>query len=190
MTFCSCCQLHMHIIIYMACWKKGGSANLGYSQISWNLLSFGQQTGYHVLQFVRIWRPEFVKLAHDFCWTQTKEINQHQILLFLFRFQGSHMPWKSSNFKIKTQGLKFLKIAVGAGKSLKFFANFIQQSFSSVWGENWRTLCFECLMWHCIGLILPLWSPWKVIDVSLKGLKILEFLVEKSVRTLCFLSFW
>ena len=50
--------------------------------------------------------------------------------IFLGSIQGSHAPWKSLKvleFQNKnSRPWKSLKIAVGAGKSLNFGANFIQ----------------------------------------------------------------
>ena len=42
-------------------------------------------------------------------------------------------PWKSLNFKYK---FKALKIAVGAGRSFNFGANFVQPGFSSTYKEQ------------------------------------------------------
>ena len=98
-------------------------------------------------------------------WPLTSQIERYLL-------QVSHAPWKSLNFKIKIQGLKSpWKLQSVLESPWNLLPNFIQRSFSSVWDENRRTLYFEHLMWHYIGLILPLLEslkngkmcPWKAL---------------------------
>ena len=89
--------------------------------------------------------------------------------------------------------MKVLEIAVRAGKSLNFSANCIQSRFLSAYKEQTQkdlqdeiALVVEELRHrHRLKALFFFteWSPWKIGNVSLK---VLEFFVQKRVRTLKF----
>ena len=82
--------------------------------------------------------------------------------------------------------MKVLEIAVRAGKSLNFSANCIQSRFLSAYKEQTQKDLQDEIALVVEELRLFFfteWSPWKIGNVSLK---VLEFFVQKRVRTLKF----
>ena len=77
---------------------------------------------------------EYSSPPRGWCWYQNDLLLPVYTIPHIWDRVRTHLesPWKSLKFEIKSsRPWKSLKIAVGAGKSLNFGANFIQPRFSS-----------------------------------------------------------